>query len=274
MAAESGPEITVATWYSAGALSDQAGHRSAESSIAQLDADIIVLPDIYCDSREPADPDFAAREGYYLEIAEQSDTGRSLGMLARRGMDISIDTVDIGPREALHAEVRWPGAERTCDVYGVQFDEDDPTTREQMAHRLVEEFDLDGVWSQSPTVVAGDLRSIHPDSMMSLMLSHRPLEWLARKVMHPSANLPLPQTTEWARTDVVHEMTEQARLIDADSQRFRSTAYAGKLPIGQVDHILYSLGQMDVLKFRNIKPEGKFAGVSRRAIAATLRLRR
>lgn len=253
--------MQLAAWNVARGLSKPEKHAQIEAGIEQLDADVIVLSESIDNSGNVVNPRFARQLGYDAFTVPYHDTEahpsgeQHITMLSRIALDAS--EVRLKTRSAIKAIVPAGDHNRSLQLFGVHFDD-----RSELGRLVMAEAFLDIAEEGIPTVLAGDLNSMHAEDRVAKVLRGGTVRGMARLAPHPRIRSLGTRLTEMANGSTLR-ILEEAGFEDADSSHEPTMTKAG-LKV-TLDHIMLH-GAVVATDFSN----QAVTGSDHRAISATL----
>ena len=225
--------------------------------IERLDADVIVLPEVYDGERGVGQPVEAriARLGYaYIHDVNYKNGGPErrkddavkqpyLRMMSKLAFQ-SIRTVRLGDlRDAIDAVVLDPETGLPIRVIGVHLDD----RSEDLRDRQVDDLERIVTRSDVPIILAGDMNDMYPHSRRAAFLRSTPVRLMAHAFPHePLADFGM-RTAEMAIGRSIARLTAPGMLVDADrthqpttTPRVRGFEFFPSIPLIDIDHIMTS----------------------------------
>lgn len=253
--------MRLAAWNVARGLSNPEKHAQIEAGIEQLDADVVVLSESIDNSGNLVNTRFASQLGYealtvpYRDSEVHPSGEQHITLLSRIALDAS--EVRLDTRSAIKAVMPGGEQDKPLHLFGAHFDD-----RSELARLRMAEAFLDIVSNGLPTVLAGDLNSMHFEDRIAKLLRSGTVRGLARIAPHPRIRSLGTRLTEMA-TGSTMGVLESAGFTDADPNHEPTMTKAG-LKVS-LDHFMLR-GDIYAVDFTNQAVPGS----DHRAIAITL----
>ena len=170
--------VKVAAWNVQEGLAEAERMPRIVKQVEQFDADVIVLSDAYSLDNElhGSQPDVLreaetgfSRQGYWWYGTEYCDSDpwhhdRNLVVLNRLPL-VAGSFVRLATRNAVELKVQDPCTDKTLHIVGAHFDDRSEAVRLRQAAAFLKHVDV-----EQPTVLAGDLNSVHALDLWPRML--------------------------------------------------------------------------------------------------------
>jgi len=279
--------MKIATWNIEGRLAgylQKPGRGTPEKiikEIANLDADVIVLPEFYNGTAMAFTAKKELQElGYeWLETAyndpdreeEIALYGKShIAILSRIGF-ISKDIIRFGGiRDLPVAVVRDPVTKKSVRIIGAHLEDRSEARRQQQLNELTPFINKQPM----PTVLLGDLNALWPGIRASIITSFI-VRFVAIVLPYGNLRSELSRLIEMARGTTMKRLRDEAHLNETDKKRQptvtpkkRNLPYLPGVPLCQIDHILIS-SDMKSTDFKVAKDGGS----DHRAISVTIAIK-
>jgi endonuclease/exonuclease/phosphatase family metal-dependent hydrolase len=255
-----GTYIKIASWNIAKAFNDKRA-ATIEKGIDRLDADIIVLseafftdhntPPGFVEDRVKAMQEMADRLGYdYFsctpynghDYPDNQPVDYDLYLVALSRFPVAFQVKRLDARDSLFITYRDDQWAQDITIVGTHFDDLSETSRQAMAAAALKLLDL-----SKPTVIMGDMNSMHGNTWQALLVESRPGRWALRH-MPTDFTKSLGERLYGMAAGTTQKMLSNSGLEDADPKR-RSTFIYKFILFAQLDHILTA--NLNVLSFDN-----------------------
>lgn len=241
--------LKIASWNIEKRLSllDERGRGTPEAILEQislLDADILVLPEVF-EGKSDQGVDARLREhGYNWRDVEYLDKGREeersfLRILSRLPI-VASEIVRLGDiRNTLIVTIRV-GRGRKLRVIGMHLDDRSETSRLQQLHDLIPKVNETDV----PTIVLGDWNAMHGEDWRARLIHGQFVRRLIRLVPSFVIRDILIRLSDMARGSALRSVEEETTLRDLDvshhpttTPKMRGIEWMPSIPLVQIDHI-------------------------------------
>lgn len=278
--------IRIAAWNTEGRL----GQRTTKSrgspehileGIRQLDADVVVLPEVYYEQIGPGVDDQLHALGYewadvrYDDVALPSDNDDRphavhLRILSRLPLlDVQRHRFQ-DVRTLMSAAVMDPATKQRIRILATHLDDRSEALRMKQVAAVVDFINGEDM----QTVMLGDFNAMW-DSVIARGIRSAPVRWLAAHVPGVWLRSIATRFTDMASGTALQFLAEQAGLRDADIRRqptstpkLRGVEWLPSIRMAQLDHILISSEL--IAETVAVMPDG---GSDHRAIITTIRLK-
>lgn len=233
--------IEIAAWNMRQAFSDPDRAADATEAVKKLDADIAILTEAYVEDRlDDRDLSSLKNAGYEDVHVEYDDCyayrdGRlkqRLLILSRLAMESQVEKTGIRNSALVDIE-DFEGS--PLQIIGVHFDD----RREQDRLSAVDALQASpNTHLGHGTILAGDLNTMHSDSLRAMALRSRMFGSIAERVPHKRTKGLSTRVHEMAYGTTIEHLGELG-LESADTRR-RATIGLGRIALFQIDHIMHS----------------------------------
>jgi endonuclease/exonuclease/phosphatase family metal-dependent hydrolase len=227
--------MRIAAWNIAGGLSKPEKESKIKDGIAKLNADIVILSEAFDKSGVSVDLDYATNLGYqeYKTEYQDKEPHRSerqfVVALSRVAVETSI--LHLATRNVISLTTDNDG--EPLQIIGAHFDDRNETFRQGMAKSFIEQVDL-----SKPTVLAGDLNSMHKDNNRAVFFSNPLFRVVGHYMPIARPRSLMTRLSEMADGGTQAILTD-AGLEESDSKQQPTMLFMG-IGIAQLDHVLHT----------------------------------
>jgi endonuclease/exonuclease/phosphatase family metal-dependent hydrolase len=275
--------IKIASWNVEGRLSGYAEHGrgSAEqiiNGIAELDADVVVLPEGYLEEPAVGVDDRLSDLGYEWHDVGYGDKDRDwsqeylgkmtyLRVLSRIAIKDAQQVLWGDLRSLLTFTAADPETQAEARFFAIHLDDRNEALRLRQIEDIIPAVNEEPL----PAVLLGDFNAMWPKGRAQLFGS-KVMRFVAEHFPQPGIRHTLTRLAEMATGSALTRLAEEAGLRDADPRhratttpKMRDTPFMPSVRLAQIDHILVS-GGIGVENY----VVGKDRGSDHRAISADI----